>query len=124
MMSDLALDTFPEGLAGLGHPICIAFLIMQVYPSYDEAVTRPEGATYCKALCDQRIPGTGSNVWAALDMLKRAEYLGVETALKEAQVYWESSDTSTENKVKGTQQALSIRERFLEQFANWGVVTA
>lgn len=124
MMSDLALDIFPEGLAGLGHPVCIAYLIMRVFPSHDEAVSRPEGATYCKALCDQRIPGTGSNVWAALDMLKRAHCLGVDVALKEAQTYWENSDSSAENKVKGTQQAWGIREQFIEQFANWGTVTA
>jgi hypothetical protein len=123
MERNLELKIFPEGIEG--HPACIAYLIMMLYPDFQSAVERPEGATYCKALCDQRIPGGGSDVWAALDCLKRGQHLGVDGAFAAAQAYWDSrADLSAARRAKGNAQAKAVRESFGETLAQWGAVLA
>lgn len=123
MERNLELNIFPDGIAG--HPVCIAYLIMKLYPDFQTAVECPAGLTYCRALCDQRIPGGGSDVWAALDCLKRGQYLGPDGAFETAQAYWDRREDLPEAlRAKGNAQANAICDAFSEALNQWGVVTA
>ena len=123
MEKNLELHYFPDGLAG--HPLCIAYLIMKVYPDFEVAVERPNGANYCRALLDQRIPGGASDVWAAIDCLKRGQYLGTTAALEYADEYWrQRTEVNAMLHERGNAQARTIATLFAEGLPNWGRVTA
>jgi hypothetical protein len=120
MEHNLVLAVFPEGSVGHGHPACLAYLITLAFPDFDTATERPAGATYCNALCDQRIPGSGDAVWAAIDVLKRAQHFGAEQAFEHAQAQWDRLTGSTSAiREAGREQASRLRIRFIEAVAQW-----
>lgn len=51
-----------------GHPVVIAYFVVSVFPTYDEAFKPTKHNLYC-ALGDSRIPGAGGCVYSALDVL-------------------------------------------------------
>ncbi len=52
-----------------GHPIAIALMIVETFPSLTAATTIAAGRCYCNALGSDKVPGAGGNVHDALDLL-------------------------------------------------------
>jgi hypothetical protein len=116
------LLTFARELVYPGHPICLAYLIMRLYPDYDTARKREDGETYCNALRDARIPGAGGNIWAAMDVLKRAKVVNPESALLYGESYWLTGRAAQEDDTdfrKGVEQANAITPQFLALVREW-----
>jgi hypothetical protein len=107
-----------------GHPLVNATLIMDLYPSLDEASRRLPGKTYPNALGDVRVPGAGCAVYAALDALKLALTRGVDVAKTEANRYWnnwldQSPEHNREGWRIGQEQAAMIYGTFCSKLNNW-----
>ena len=120
-MSDMEREIF--GIAGIvypGHPLALALLVTRVFPSL-EAATFKSG-DYPRALSDCRIPGAGSNVYAALDLLRCAKRNSVDAAIEYGATYWRTSMESYPNAqraVAGQQQADSIEAVFRSTAGTW-----
>lgn len=54
-----------------GHPITVAWYIVNKYPSFEEAIKVPAGREFENALADNDIPGAGGEVVGALTFLKK-----------------------------------------------------
>lgn len=76
-----------------GHPVTIALLIVEAYPSLADAERKCERTGYPAALGSADIPGAGGNVRAALRLLQsvRAGALLAE-AVEHARDYWSRCD--------------------------------
>lgn len=77
-----------------GHPVTVAYLITQIFPTYEEAFDTPEGVTYGGAIGSCKIPGAGGNVYEALDLLSRLrDGMPWSLAIKYANDSWFSCDS-------------------------------
>lgn len=106
-----------------GHPLVLATAIMEVFPSY-EAANAPTGHGWCQALGDQRIPGAGCHVGAAMRVLKLgAEGRGPEAMVGYADKYWREGQAGghLKNVDAGIAQAAAIEARFRELASMWPV---
>lgn len=88
-----------------GHPITLAAFILTKYEDIDHALARESGHEYPRALEDSDIPGSGSCVWAALDLLDnmRKCSLSLEETWRLASDYWDRSDSR--EKEQGSSEA-------------------
>lgn len=104
-----------------GHPLVLATAIMEVFPSYD-AANAPTGHGWCEALGDQRIPGAGCHVTAAMRLLKLgADGAGVEDMVSYGDRYWRDGKAGGHHKnvEAGLVQASAIETRFRELASRW-----
>jgi hypothetical protein len=106
-----------------GHPTVLAFLITQVFKTYEEAFVRTESNVYA-ALGSMDVPGAGGNVYAALDLLGRLhDGVPPKEALYIADNFWDrQSSQTTDNTDKwraGQSQAERYKPRLLAMSAWW-----
>lgn len=98
-----------------GHPITLAYLITQVFLSYEEAAKISAGDFFCPAaLGSSDIPGAGACVYEALSLLQ--DFYGLHTleeAFSAADRYWSSTDSQAERDPerwrKGQEQADRVK---------------
>lgn len=106
-----------------GHPLVLATMIMDRYPSLDIATSRPPGDDFVRALSDSFIPGSGCAVHAALGFLTMSMDGRLETAKEQADRYWsgweQQSPANREKGWVGREQARTIEPAFLERLAAW-----
>jgi len=104
------LEILGEHLVYPGHPIAIAWLIIQNFPGIKAASNSQKdgGTTSPAAVRSQEIPGAGGNVYAGLDFLHHLK-LGVpfEEAVEEANRVWKcyTSYYKDDRRDKGQVQA-------------------
>ena len=100
-------DILDEPAVYPGHPITLACLIANLYPSLDAAEVVPTDQArvhrYPAALEDHRIPGAGGNVWDALELLRRLRSgHSVETVIAWADETWAYCDgQATTERLRG-----------------------
>lgn len=75
---------FNERIVYPGHPLTLALIITDVYPSLAEAEQ--------KALGSREVPGAGGNVHSALDFLRRAMAGNIDAAIEHANAAWAYCD--------------------------------
>lgn len=115
---------FKDSVVRPGHAITLACLIMQLYPSLAAAKTHVAGTSVYAALKDERIPGTGHAVFAALDVLKRGFVLDVDAAIDYADSLWQDQSAYSSTRRAGQLQADSLKAQFREMFARWADLTS
>lgn len=109
-----------------GHPIVIAWIIINTFDSWTTATAKREGAQYCEALSNAEIPGAGGNVYAAIDLLSNI-FKGVsyDAAFECASEWWASCDSqmtcNPRRWEEGQDQADRVLERFAAKIATWPV---
>lgn len=109
-----------------GHPLVIAYLIVERYASLREALRGSTGG-YPAALVSARIPGAGGNVHAALDFLERVidSRLPFEDAVKHANAWWAACDSQATSDAlivrwrSGQTQADQILDLLQQRLSNW-----
>jgi hypothetical protein len=81
-----------------GHPVTVAYIITQLYVSFEDATEVQEGHQYSNALGDNDVPGAGGNVSAALSFLHylKTGILSWEDAIKYADESWATCDGQKE----------------------------
>lgn len=112
-----------------GHPLVIAICIMQKYESLEAASSPSQGRSvgedgkaeimdYPIALGDSDIPGCGSSVCSALDLLSMAS---ADIAIKFASICWEGECSGAYQKYynKGTEASKELEPLFRELWARW-----
>ena len=119
-----------EGLVYPGHPITVAFVITHVYDSYEGAVAPcPSGGGSCHAVGNHDVPGAGSNVYLAVDLLKHyfVDGWSIEKCFEWADTAWGHVDGMAETKdprwaeryMKGLAQAARVKERLAARLREW-----
>lgn len=110
-----------QGAVYPGHPVTLAYLIMRQYKSLADA--RQTDGQYPSALTNQAIPGGGGSVHAALDLLARAEIVGIEQALAYGDRDWMAFTETAylDRRQTGQDQADVLKPLLLEQYAGWGL---
>jgi hypothetical protein len=118
------IEKYKHGYVYPGHALVIAICIMEKYPSLEEALKpcvskhtgEPHG--YPNALGDQDIPGAGSCVYLALDVLKMED---IEKAIEFANTLWkgECSDGYKDRYNTGVEQAKELEPVFRELRTRW-----
>lgn len=107
-----------------GHPLVLACMVMDRYPSLDAACTVDPGMTFNRALGDSFIPGAGCAVHAALDTLRFAQKQGLAAACEHAERYWQGweaqSVQNAEGAAIGRRQAEKLKALFDAKFQAWG----
>lgn len=110
-------DLLGESIEYPGHPITLAFIIASLYPSLKSALDY-QGRDYPAALRDSRIPGSGGNVWGALDFLRHS-HNSWEFAVSFADDFWARCDNQKQNDQprwrRGQEQADRIKDRLKEK---------
>jgi hypothetical protein len=78
-----------------GHPLTIAYLIVNAYPSLVAAIRKSDQTTYPDALSNGNIPGAGGNVLVALDFLRKAviEHAPINDVIDHANSFWANCDS-------------------------------
>lgn len=114
-----------------GHPLVIAICIMQKYESLEAASAlasfqretigedgKVETIGYPMVLEDPDIPGCGSSICSALDMLSMAS---VDIAINFASICWEGECSGAYQKYynKGTEASKELEPLFRELWARW-----
>lgn len=109
-----------------GHPAVIALCVMHEFASLEDAKAKDqkEGNPYVRALSSPNVPGAGSHVWAALDLLSQARTLGwnAEQAFEEAGREWKrqvDNPAYCSRMDEGQRQADHYRQAFLDRFDTW-----
>lgn len=106
-----------------GHPVVIAYLIMNRFASLEEATTTEPGATYNRALGSHDIPGAGGEVHMALNLLRKClvQERSSEEVVDEYAAYWHQYKAGGHEKYveAGHAQLLKVRDKFLQQIQNW-----
>lgn len=107
-----------------GHPVVLACMVMDRYPSLEVAVRREPGRDFGNALGDNFIPGAGCAVHAALDTLRLAQTAGLEAAYAHAERYWDGWARQQPNNAPraahGREQAERLKGSFEERLSTWG----
>lgn len=108
-----------QGAVYPGHPVTLAYLIMRQYKSLADA-RQPDGQ-YPSALTNQAIPGGGGSVHAALDLLDRAELVGIEQALAHGDRDWMvfTETPFQDRRQPGQCQADLVKPIMRELFTSW-----
>lgn len=107
------------------HPVVVALCIMGVFDNLDAASAKSERTDYPLAMSHEEVPGAGSNVRAALDLLRFAQTHTPEEAWMQAEDIWAYQvGTGTGNHenqhAPGKAQALTYRDQFLHEVKTWG----
>lgn len=105
-----------------GHPITLAFVIVQVYPTFEEAFKKTEHG-WPAALGSNDVPGAGGNVYMALDLLRNLQKgMSAKEAFAGADASWAACDNQGTRNVprwrEGQEQADRFKAR-LEASASW-----
>lgn len=103
------------------HPLVVATVIMEAFPDFD-AANKPTGHGCCAALGDQRIPGAGDHVGAAMRVLQLgAAGASAEAMIKHADEYWTRGGAGGHSSkvAPGSAQALAIEPAFRERARRW-----
>lgn len=108
-----------------GHPVTLAYIITQVFDTYEEASGRScscgSGLHLCgkgwpNALGDSAVPGAGGNVYGALDLLARLHKgMSWDDAIKHAVDYWDRCDSQKTAYPKRHQEGQEQAEKFLQK---------
>ena len=104
-----------------GHPLVIATAIMAVFPDY-LAANQPTQNGWCVALGDQRIPGAGDHVGAAMRCLKIGSEGGSpEQMIEYASRYWVDGNAGGHHQYvqAGIEQAAAAESKFRELASEW-----
>ncbi len=107
-----------------GHPLVLATAIMAVFPDYPSA-NKPTEFGSRAALADERIPGTGDHVCAAMRCLQIGKEGGTaEEMIEFATRYWVDGSAGGHHKYvqPGIEQAAAIEAKFLELLSAWPFV--
>lgn len=109
-----------------GHPVVVALCIMRAFPSLDEALAKSTHSDSPRALTSDAVPGAGSNVWGALDLLREIQNQGwsPDQAFDRARERWiRDTGPGTGNHENmhgpGQEQAEAWREAFIEKLSTW-----
>lgn len=111
-----------QGAVFPGHPVTLAYIIMQSYASLAEAEAKEEGSNFPNVLSNGDIPGTESHVIAGLNVLKYAKKLGLERAIAFGDDSWRAMAASENLGVlreQGQAQADSIKDSFRAKAVEW-----
>lgn len=125
-MNTVQGDTFIQEVTGdgpvyPGHPMVLAAAIMAVFHDYSSASKATEHG-WCAALGDQRIPGAGDHVGAAMRCLKIGNDGGTADQMVEyANRYWVSGNAGGHHKnvQAGIEQASVMESTFRELARSW-----
>lgn len=92
MESKMTLLEVQKDFVYPGHPVVIAYMVTQKYPSFEEAVAL--GRQYPRALEDSDIFGAGGSVYAALDLLQYVQkgVLTLDAFIERADKSWGDCD--------------------------------
>ncbi len=104
-----------------GHPVTIAWVIVNAFPSYEAAFAKTESG-YAAALASGDIPGAGGNVYAALDLLQRfREGVPFDDAIAYSNRVWQSytSDGFRDRREPGQAQADKVTAQLRERASWW-----
>lgn len=106
-----------------GHALVVAWEIMNVFPDAASALKRSDTNTACpEAVADGRISGAGGEVYAACELLKRAQAGESADALMDwADEIWISGSAGghTKSVEPGMEQAAKLKPQFAERLAGW-----
>ncbi|WP_144267089.1 hypothetical protein [Comamonas thiooxydans] len=106
-----------------GHPLVIGFAIMSAFPSLADALSKKPGCAYKQALVSTSVPGAGSHVHTALDLLSHVEkgLLAMPDLPEKANVAWRKATSTayTDNQPEGLAQAQAILPFFMEKAQQW-----
>ncbi len=104
-----------------GHPLVLATAIMAVFPDFATA-SAPTEHGWCVALGDNRIPGAGDHVGAAVRCLAIGAKGGTaEEMIEYASRYWVQGNAGGHHTAvpAGVEQATAIEPKFRELAAEW-----
>lgn len=109
-----------------GHPITIAWAIVNRFASLAEATTIPSPGMSPAALSSSDIPGAGGNVYAALDFLGWLQRgIGWDEAVARADAMWARCDDQCrrdpERWMRGQEQADRYKPLLLARASWWKV---
>lgn len=97
-----------------GHPLALAWAIIQFYPDLQGAFQKTEQG-WPEALADQRIPGGGGCVYAALRLLRSLlEGESLEKTLKEADKIWVNNALNDKTRARGLEQVKPLRKKITD----------
>lgn len=108
-----------------GHPLTIAYLIINTYTSLAEAAKKSERTEFKDALSNGDIPGAGGNVYNALDFLDYVVNgrLSMKQAIGLANTMWANCDGQANGNIqrwkRGQEQADRILDRLTKQLEDW-----
>ncbi|MCU9527524.1 hypothetical protein [Pseudomonas mosselii] len=109
-----------------GHPLVLAAAIMAVFPDFGSA-NKKTAHGWCAALGDDRIPGAGDHVGAAMHCLRIGSEGGTaEQMIDYATNYWVDGKAGGHHKniQAGTAQAAAIEAKFRELALSWPFTVA
>ncbi|MBB4861651.1 hypothetical protein HNP46_000462 [Pseudomonas nitritireducens] len=104
-----------------GHPLVVATVIMTLYPDFQSANKRTE-LNFSEALGDNRVPGAGCHVNAAMNLLKKgSDGESIDAMVEYGNWYWVEGQAGghTKNVAAGVAQAAQIEPKFRELAATW-----
>lgn len=104
-----------------GHPLVLATVIMQTYPSF-EAANKRTSFGFSEALGNNSVPGAGCHVGAAMHVLKMgAEGSSQEEMVGWAKAYWDEGRAGghLKNVEGGRAQAVAIEPHFRLMASTW-----
>lgn len=102
-----------------GHPVTIAYIIICVFPTYEEAFAK---GIHCWAAIESvDIPGAGSSVYNALDMLRYLHngIIDFDKAVEIAEHDWDCLTSDSFSLFKGQEQANRFKEKLREKSSWW-----
>jgi len=112
-----------------GHPLTLAYLIVNAYPSLAQATRKSDRSEFMHALANCGIPGAGGNVYSALRFLKAVAdgELSMQQAVDRANDNWAHCDDQAQTYIErwrqGQAQADRILDRLTKQLIHWSVAS-
>ncbi len=119
-MSHFAKQLIGEWPVYPGHPVTIAYCIVSAFPTYEDAFKKIDGG-YPAALINCNVPGGGSSIHRALDMLRflRSDTVTVDAILAWADKEWYNETHPESNTLEGQTQADKIKPLLLAKSDWW-----
>ena len=104
-----------------GHPIILAKMIMEKYPSLLTATHRVGDGSTIAVLADHDIPGAGGCVWAAVDTLRYllSKEITSEQAFIYADRYWDRSVSDVSKRKDGQHSADAVKNEVIKMASVW-----
>lgn len=115
----------PQGTPYPGHPLVLAYLVMESFPSLEDALTIPRGKQVRKVFDGSGIPGSIGNIEVALEMLRLARDGRMQEAFSLASRTWSSTGSGhfeNTDGARGKAQAESLVEAFEAKSSKWSKV--
>lgn len=113
----------PRGTPYPGHPLVLAYLVMENFSSIEEALRIPRGKQVRSVFDVPGMPGSITNIEAAILVLKQARAGQLEVAVDQARLAWSQSKAEAfepEDVGLGQSHADEIREEFASRVVDWG----